>query len=325
MRTLITGATGFVGGHLTESLLAAGDTVVGLARRSVWPAELSHLTSNVQLLAADLLDTNRLLHVLSETRPDRIAHLAGYADAGKSFSEPDAAWAGNLDGTLSLYNAIVRWGGSPRVLFVSTGQVYGRSGQADQPLTETAEIQPVSPYAASKAAADLLSFQMSQHPGLEIVRVRPFNHLGPRQPAQYAVGHFARQLARIEAGLAPPRLEVGDLTARRDMTDVRDMVEAYRLLLDHGRSGEVFNVGSGTAVQMAEVLDLLRGECHVPVEVIPRVERMRPTDPGIVTADTTKLRRETSWTPRFTLSQTLRDTLDSWRASVVAEPRPIYS
>src|SRR5205823_1736354 len=178
--------------------------------------------------------------------PDRIAHLAGYADAGGSFRDPDAAWAGNLAATRALYDAVARWGGSPRILFVSTGQVYGPATSADRPLDETAELRPVSPYAASKAAADLLSYQVTRHPGLAVVRVRPFNQVGPRLPPQYAAGHFARQLARIEYGLAPPQLEVGDLTARRDLTDVRDMVEAYRLLLDRGRGGETYNAGTGS-------------------------------------------------------------------------------
>jgi GDP-4-dehydro-6-deoxy-D-mannose reductase len=151
------------------------------------------------------------------------------------------------------------------------------------------------------------------------MRVRPFNHVGPRQPPQYAAGHFARQLARIEASLGPPRLEVGDLTARRDLTDVRDMVDSYRLLLDRGRPSDVYNAGTGVAVRMADVLDVLRAECHVPVEVVPRVDRMRPADPGACLADTRKLRGETGWSPRFSLDQTLRDTLDSWRAAVADE------
>ena len=154
---------------------------------------------------------------------------------------------------------------------------------------------------------------MTRHPGLPVIRVRPFNQVGPRQPSQYAAGHFARHLALIEAGSAPPRLEVGDLSAARDLTDVRDMVEAYRLLLDLGRPGEVYNAGSGVAVRMADVLDLLRAECRVPIEVAPRPERMRPADSGVVLADASKLRRETGWAPQFTLRQTLHDTLESWR------------
>jgi GDP-4-dehydro-6-deoxy-D-mannose reductase len=316
MRTLITGATGFVGGHLAECLLAAGDEVHGLARRSAWPVELQHLAARVALHAGELLDTDRIATYLDQIRPDRIAHLAGYADAGGSFRDPDGAWAGNLAATRSLYDAVARSGQSPLILFVSTGQVYGSTARS---VDETAELRPASPYAASKAAADLLSYQVTRHPGLQVIRVRPFNQLGPRQPPQYAAGHFAKELARAEARIAPPRLEVGDLSATRDLIDVRDMVEAYRLLLDRGRPGEVYNAGSGVAVRMAEVLDLLRAQCRVKVEVAPRPELMRPSESGATVAVADKLRREVGWSPRYELRQTLRDTLDSWRAVIANE------
>jgi GDP-4-dehydro-6-deoxy-D-mannose reductase len=332
MRTLITGATGFVGGHLAECLLAAGDAVFGLARKERWPPELAHLAAHVPLHAADLLDIDRVVSVLEEVRPDRIAHLAGYADAGGSFRDPEAAWAGNLAATRNLYDAVSRTNQTPRILFVSTGQVYGPqkvSGTFSEKvpdtflLDEAVEFRPVSPYAASKAAADLLSYQVTCHPGLAVIRVRPFNHVGPRQPPQYAAGHFARQLALIEAGLAPPRLEVGDLSARRDLTDVRDMVEAYCLLLDRGRIGEAYNAGTGVAIRMADVLDHLRAVCPVPVEVVPRADRMRPSDAGAIVADAGKLRRETGWAPRIPLEKTLADTLDSWRRSVAVQRTPV--
>jgi GDP-4-dehydro-6-deoxy-D-mannose reductase len=316
MRTLITGVTGFVGGHLAECLLAAGDEVHGLGRRPAWPAELSHLTGQVALHSVDVLDADRLLAVLADVTPDRIAHLAGYADVGGSFRDPEWAWSGNVGVTRSLFDAVARSGQSPRLLFVSTGQVYGPAGHA---VDEAAELRPASPYAASKAAADLLSFQVTQHPGLQVVRVRPFNQIGARQPPQYAAGHFARDLARIEAGLIPPQLEVGDLSASRDLTDVRDMVQAYRLLLDRGRPGEVYNAGSGVAVRMNELLDLLRAECRVKLDVVSRRDQMRPAESGATVADASKLRRETGWSPRLDLKQTLRDTLDSWRAVVTKQ------
>jgi GDP-4-dehydro-6-deoxy-D-mannose reductase len=327
MRTLITGATGFVGGHLTECLLAAGDTVYGLARTATWPVELAHLADRAPLHSVDLLDADRVDAVLAKIRPDRIAHLAGFADVGNSFRDPDAAWAGNLVATRNLYDAIARRNQSARILFVSTGQVYGvqnvsrpasPESRPNTILDEATELRPVSPYAASKAAADLLSYQATCHPGLAVIRVRPFNHIGPRQPPQYAAGHFASQLARIEAGLEEPRLEVGDLSAQRDLTDVRDMVEAYRLLLDRGRPGEAYNAGTGASTRIADVLDILRAECRVPVEVVPRADRMRPADAGGIVADVGKLRRETGWAPKYSLRQTLADTLDSWRRAVAA-------
>ncbi len=317
MRILVTGVTGFVGGHLAEGLLAdAGAEVHGLGRHADWPPALAHLAGRVRLHAADLADASRVEAVLRDVRPERVYHLAGYASNGQSFREPDAAWAGNLAASRGLYDAVARWGGAPRILHVSSGLVYGAVDDPERPLDEAAPLRPVSPYAASKAAADLLAYQVTHSPGLDAVRVRPFNHIGPRQSPQYAVGHFARQLARVERGLAPPRLEAGDLSASRDLTDVRDMATAYRLLMERGRTGEVYNAGSGRAVRMADVLDILRGLIAVPVEVVPRAERMRAVDVGATVTDGSRLRRETGWSPGYTLEQTLRDTLDYWRQAV---------
>jgi GDP-4-dehydro-6-deoxy-D-mannose reductase len=313
MRTLVTGVTGFVGGHLAEALLAAGDEVHGLARRPHWPAELAHLAGCVRLYAADLADATAVEAVLRDARPEHLYHLAGYASNGQSFGEPEAAWAGNLAATRALLDAVARWGGSVRILSVSSGMVYGAVDDPQRPCDESTPLRPVSPYAASKAAADLLSYQTTHHPGLNVVRVRPFNQIGPRQSPQYAVGHFARQLARIERGLEPPRLETGDLSARRDLTDVRDMVAAYQLLMQHGRRGEVYNAGRGAAVRMADVLEMLCGFCSVAVEVVPRPERMRPGDVGAIVADSSRLRAATGWRPRLALQQSLRDTFDYWR------------
>jgi GDP-4-dehydro-6-deoxy-D-mannose reductase len=320
MRILVTGVTGFVGGHLAEALLAAGGGEVhGLARRAAWPTTLAHLARDIRLSAADLTDGRAVETVLRAARPDHVYHLAGFADPGASLRDPAAAWAGNLAAARTLYDAVARWGGSPRVLYVSSGHVYGAADESGRPVGEAAPLRPASPYAASKAAADLLSFQVTRHPGLDVVRVRPFNQIGPRQPPQYAAGHFARQLARIERGLNPPRVEVGDLSARRDLTDVRDMAAAYALLLRHGKAGEVYNAGSGRAVRMADVLETLRGLCTVKVDVVVEGERLRPSDPGVLVADATALRAATGWRPRFTLEESLRDTLDSWRRAVAAE------
>jgi GDP-4-dehydro-6-deoxy-D-mannose reductase len=314
MRILVTGVTGFVGGHLAEALLATGGAeVFGLDRRGAWPADLSHLAGPVPLFAADLTDLPTVEAVLRQVRPDQLYHLAGYASNGQSFHEPDAAWAGNLTATRTLYDAVARWGGAVRILYVSSGMVYGAVADPARPCDESVPLRPVSPYAASKAAADLLSFQVTHHPGLDVVRVRPFNQIGPRQSPDYAVGHFARQIARIERGLGPPRLETGDLSARRDLTDVRDMVAAYLLLMEQGRRGEVYNAGRGEAVRMADVLNQLLSLASTAVEAVSRAERMRPNDVGAIVADGSRLLAATGWRPRITLDQSLRDTLDYWR------------
>lgn len=317
MRVLVTGCTGFAGGYLTEALLAQeGVEVVGVSRHAQWPRHWRHLANQVRLRVCDLGERKGIEAVLRETEPDHIYHLAGYANTGQSFRDPDAAWSGNLATTRNLYEAIVRWGGRPRVLYVSSGLVYDVPEGPDPLVDEDRPLRPVSPYAASKAAADLASYQYSRAPGLDIVRVRPFNHIGPRQSPEYAVANFARQIAAIEKGREPPVVETGDLTPRRDLTDVRDMVQAYLLLLAKGRSGEAYNVGSGTAFSMQEILDRLVALAHVRVEVRQKAQKLRLTETSALRADCTRLRSETGWQPSFALEQTLIDTLDYWRANV---------
>jgi GDP-4-dehydro-6-deoxy-D-mannose reductase len=316
MRILITGITGFVGGHLAEALLAAGPVeLVGVSRHADWPAPWRHLTNRVPLRPCDLTDGPALEALLRDVQPEQVYHLAGYAHVGQSFREPDAAWAGNLTATRCLYDAVTRWGGRPRILYVGSGMIYGDADKAEQAQHEDTPLRPASPYAASKAAADLASYQYTRSPGLDIVRVRPFNHIGPRQSAQFAVASFARQVAAIEHGRQPPVLETGNLTPRRDLTDVRDVVAAYRLLMERGRTGEAYNVGSGTTHAMQDVLDRLRALSRVQIEVRQKAELVRATETKAVRADASRLRRETGWAPRYTLDQTLGDTLAYWRTT----------
>jgi GDP-4-dehydro-6-deoxy-D-mannose reductase len=316
MRVLVTGATGFAGGHLIEALLARGDTVIGVARRSTWPEELRHFAGRIELRSGDLADGSDIEAVVRDFRPEQIYHLAGYSQPGRSCQEPDAAWAGNLKATRALYDAVVCWGGRPRILFVGSGLIYGNSTSPDVALDENSPLRPNTPYAASKAAADLATYQYTCHPGLDIVRVRPFNHIGPRQSPQFAAAGFARQLALIQAGRAPPQLETGDLTPSRDLTDVRDVIAAYLLLLERGRSGDVYNLASGQVVSMRDVVDRLIALVGMKVELWRSEDRLRAADVNVLRVDAGKLRREIGWHPRFTLDQTLSDILAYWRALV---------
>jgi GDP-4-dehydro-6-deoxy-D-mannose reductase len=314
MITLVTGATGFAGGHLAEALLSRPeDRVVGVSRKTAWPDEWSHLEGRVELRECDVCERGALSAILAEVRPERIYHLAGYAHVGRSFQEPEAAWEGNLTATRGLYEAVARWGGRPRILFVGSGLVYGESEAAAHGCVETGPILPDNPYAASKAAADLASYQYTRHPGLDIVRVRPFNHIGPRQSPLFAVSSFARQLVAIERGAQAPVLETGNLQPQRDLTDVRDVVAAYLLLMERGRTGEAYNVGSGQTHSMQTVLDQLVSLSGVRVEVRQKASLVRATDLPFIRANADKLRRETGWSPRFTLEQTLGDILAYWR------------
>jgi GDP-4-dehydro-6-deoxy-D-mannose reductase len=321
MRILLTGVSGFAGGYLAEALLDWGGVqLFGTCRRTQWPPELWHLAERVTIRRCDLCDGPALEAILREIQPEQIYHLAGYSDAGQSFREAEAAWAGNLTGTRCLYDAVQRWGGRPRILYVGSGLVYGDLPDPSGAHDERSPLRPTSPYAASKAAADLTSYQYARSAGLDIVRVRPFNHIGPRQAPQYAVAHFARQLAAIECGRQPPLLETGSLDPRRDLTDVRDMVRAYILLMEQGRSGEVYNAGTGQTHSMQEVLHRLVALTHIPIEVRQRPGLVRATDTKIIRADSSKIRNEIGWRPRLTLDQSLADILTYWRQAIAFDP-----
>lgn len=312
MRILITGITGFVGGHLVEALAPAGHTLFGLSR-GWWPPALAHLAGVAELVPGELADPARVEAALALARPDWVLHLAGYANPGRSFQEPDRCWHDNLNATRSLYDAIARTGLRPRVLYVSTGLIYGEPDDPDGACDERTTLKPATPYAASKAAADVLSYQYTRSPGLDIVRVRLFNQIGPRQTADYAAANFARQIAAAEAGRQAPVIETGDLSARRDITDVRDMVAAFPLLLERGGKGEAYNAGRGETYRIQDLLDQLIALARVKVEVRQKGEPGRKADTAVTRADPRKLRATTGWGPRIPLEQTLRDILDDWR------------
>ncbi len=315
MRILVTGVTGFAGGHLAEALLVRGGIeLIGVTRGTDWPSTKSQLSGRVQLHRCNLTSPAAIEAVLRQVQPEQIYHLAGYAKTGESFREPEEAWAGNLTVTRALYDGVVRWGGRPRILFVGSALVYGEGGGPDHPQDENGLLRPSSPYASSKAAADLVSYQYTVNPGLDIVRARPFNHIGPRQLPPFAIPSWAEQIVAIERGQTPPVLETGNLASRRDLTDVRDMVAAYIRLMEGGRTGEAYNIASGQIWSMKEVLDRLLAVAGIQVEVRSRSDLVRPTDPSVLRGDASRLRRETGWTPRFSLEQTLTDILAFWRS-----------
>ena len=311
-RTLVTGVTGFAGCYLAEALLAHGEAVFGLSRRGVWPHAWRALANRIELFSCDLCDGRAVESVLRRVKPTRIYHLAGYAQVGASFREPEAAWSGNLTATRTLCEAVIRTELRPRILFVGSGLVYG--GQDPQtPRHELMPLLPDTPYAASKAAADLACYQYTCAPGLDVVRARPFNHTGPHQPAQFAIPNFARQLMAIERGECEPVLETGNLSSERDLTDVRDVVSAYLLLMERGRKGEAYNIASGSSCTMRRVLERRVALTGLNVELRRKNDLLRPSEPDVIRVDVSKVRRETGWTPRYELDQTLADTLEAWR------------
>ena len=304
MRVLITGITGFIGGHLSQALSdVGGHEIVGTSRET--------RSTDVRGLGFD--DESEVRTVIEEIRPDWLFHLAGFASPRKSIEDPEGCWQANFTATQHLYNAIAKSDVRPRLLLASTGLVYGDPSISTESFDEHSELKPASPYAASKAAADLLSYQMSCNPGLDIMSIRLFNQIGPGQSKDYAIANFARQIAAIEAGQQEPLLETYSLDGQRDITDVRDIVSAFVLLMKHGKSGEVYNAGRGTTWRIGDLLDKLMSLSHIPIEVRTKAEGRTVMETAITRANSSKLKQATGWQPQYNIDQTLSDILNDWR------------
>ena len=317
MRALVTGVSGFVGGHLAEHLIGSDDLVVGLSESGRWPVELAHVSRQVRIEACDLTQAVEadLAALIARKQPEVIYHLAAQANPQASLDDPRGTWTLNLGGALNLLEAVKASGQKPRVILVGSGVCYGNPGPKHQPVGESCPLRPNNPYAASKAAADLLGIQHYLSHGTHVVIVRPFNHAGPRQSPAYVLSGLARQVAEAEAGRIP-RVEVGNLDVIRDFTDVRDVVRAYRLLAEMGSPGEVYNLGTGQGTRIADALESLRSLARVPIEVHVDPARVRPVDQPLLVSDSSKLRAATGWEPRLSIAQTLADMLDYWRPIV---------
>jgi GDP-4-dehydro-6-deoxy-D-mannose reductase len=324
MRVLVTGITGFVGVYLLEHLVAQGDHVAGLSRSGQWLHGVQPSEGFARLEALDLADaesTPALCDLLLRKQPEVIYHLAAQANPQKSVTDPRGTWALNLGGTLNLLEAVrlatlSRPGSfAPRIVIVGSGVSYGNPRPEHLPVTELCPLRPTNPYGASKAAADLLGIQHALGDACNVVVARPFNHAGPRQGTNYVLASLAQQVAEVEVGLKST-VAVGNLEVTRDFTDVRDIVQAYRLLALGGTAGEIYNIGTGRCVKLGEMLDILRSLATVPIPVRTDPARLRSVDQPLLLADASKLRAATGWQPAYTIEQTLSDMLASARDSI---------
>jgi len=322
MRALVTGAAGFVGGHLVEHLRASGDDVACTDRTSGGP---------------DLLDAASIRQLVEEVRPEVVYHLAGQADVGGSWDSPVQTLRTNAEGTLILLDAVRVLDGA-RVVTVSSADVYGVVDPDDLPTRESAPLRPVSPYAASKAAADLLALQAHLGHGLDVVRARSFNHLGPGQSDRFVCSALASRIAAAELA-GEDSIRVGNLDALRDFTDVRDVVRAYRCLALDGRPGAAYNVCTGTTVSIREVAERLveiagldrsgegpdgsdgsRLEGPNQIRLLDDPSLHRPVDVAVSCGDPTAIRSDTGWQPELSLDRTLVDLLEYWRERLRPDP-----
>jgi GDP-4-dehydro-6-deoxy-D-mannose reductase len=310
---LVTGGAGFAAGHLLERLTApaagAAPRVVAWHRPGGHPRPAS--AAAVESVGVDLLDEAAVMDAVAARPPDHVYHLAGATHQGKSFARAADVLRVNTMGTDSLLRALARHAPAARVVVTSTGFVYEPSETA---VVEDAPLKPQSPYALSKLAQELVARHAGATTPVEVIVCRAFNHLGPRQTADYFAPNFARQIAAIARGGAEPVLKVGNLTGRRDLTDVRDVVRAYVAVMARGHAGEVYNVCSGTAYAVRDVLDELIALSGVRVDVQIASELLRPVDQPLLLGRRDKLGAATGWAPAISLTDTLRDLLAEWTA-----------
>jgi GDP-4-dehydro-6-deoxy-D-mannose reductase len=310
-RVFITGATGFVGRHLTRLLRAQGYNVSG----TCFPDK--PCPEEPQIFHVDLKSGPALSEAMDRARPEWIIHLAALSNVRQSWEHRQEALETNLLGTSNLYETVRRWHPSARVLFISSSDVYGVLTPGEKYFREEAPFQAVNPYAYTKIAGELLSQFYVQVEKLDIILARPFPHTGPGQAADFVFSDWARQIALIEKGSSEPVIRVGNLDVRRDYSDVRDVVRAYVLLMQNGRTGEIYNVCSGQAVSLREVLDTLLAFSSKVIEVRQDPSKLRKTDIPFLGGDCTKLRGETGWKAEIPLERTLRDLVEYWRSQTL--------
>lgn len=315
MRILVTGAAGFVGGHLIRHL------------RHIHPESELHGTAlsateavdGVILHALDLRNPQAVAALIAAVRPDQVYHLAAWAQVRQSFHYAWETIENNVRVQLNVILGILAAKIAPRMLIVTSGEIYGGDQSHEYPTREDAPLRPANPYSVSKVTQDMMGLQYFLSHELPILRARPFNHLGPGQAPGFVAPDFALQIARIEQGLQPPVMKVGSLTAERDFTDVRDIVRAYRLIMERGTPGEAYNVASGTTHRIGEVLDMLLRGSAAAIRVESRSALLEGENVPRSWGDASKLHKETGWEPVIPLETTLQDVLEDCRARVGAQ------
>lgn len=314
--TLITGAAGFAGRHLLAHLRSSqpGGRILAWSRRPQAGQDAA-----VEWRQVDMTDRGAVSQAIIDTRPDRIVHLAGSPHVGQSWQDTATPLKTNVMGTHYLLEAIRVHHPGCRILVVTSAMIYRAS---DDPLDEEAPVGPASPYGFSKLAQDQLALAAAREDHLDVVIARPFNHVGPGQDPGFFLSSFAKQIALIEAGRLPVELRVGNLEAERDLTDVRDVVEAYVRLLESGVAGRAYNISSDEAHRVGDLLDDLIKLARVPVTRVVDPERLRPSDVRRLVGNSRRIRTELGWKPHRTIDATLADTLQAWRAEV-AEGRVV--
>lgn len=307
MKTLITGASGFVGKHLVDELQSIGHEVVGIGTSE------SSLKDKIKYFQMNILDKSAITNLINELKPTYIFHLAGISNIKYSWENKEKTFEANIIGTTILLDAIKECSPYSKILTIGSSEEYGPKSIEKNPLSEDSSLEPINPYGISKAAISMLIRQYQKVYGLEIIHARPFNHIGIGQSKGFVVPDFAEQIIDIEKGKKERFIKVGNLSATRDFTDVRDIIKAYISLMGKGESGQIYNVCSGVGVSIDNILNLLIKLSRVDVEIVRDPNLSRPSDIPVYVGDNSKLKRKTEWEPLIAIEETLNDILMNLR------------
>ena len=312
-KILIIGAAGFVGSYLSKALIEEFHKEVAVTKL---PQERFDGPENVAVYDLNILNKADITELLMKVRPDGIIHLAAQSSVSVAWKNPALTIDVNIKGSVNLMDAIRELYYKPRVLLIGSGEEYGHIRPGESPIHEENHLRPGNIYAATKACQNMIGTIYAQAYDMDLMLVRAFNHTAPNQAPLFVVADFCKQVAEIEAGLREPVMHVGNLSAMRDFTDVRDVVRAYSLLMEKGERGQTYNVGSGKAIAIRDILDMIieRSSAEIKVEIDPA--KLRPVDVPIIEADITKIQTATGWEPRIPLSTTISETLDYWRRKI---------
>jgi GDP-4-dehydro-6-deoxy-D-mannose reductase len=316
MKSLVTGIAGFAGSHLADLLVERGDEVAGLLGPQDTTDRIAHLKPPISLFRGDITDRKSLDEPFGDFKPERVFHLAGVAHVGGSWSQQEVTFEINVMGAVNVMSAACAT--KSKVVLVGSAEQYGFVPEDRQPIPEDWPLNPQTPYGASKAAQEVIGGQYHRGLGLHVLLVRAFNHCGARQDHRFVVSDFARQVAEIEAGHRPARITVGNLEARRDFTDVRDMVLGYVHLAEKGRPGVPYNLCSGQATRIHDLLTSLLELSSTRIEVVQDKARYRPSDISLLMGDPGAASSELGWSPQIPFRETLAWTLEYWRTKVQA-------
>ena len=312
MKALIIGGSGFVGSFLITHLIEDLGFEVSITKT----AKEDLKVENVSVYNLDVLDIEQIKSVLDTVKPDYIFHLAAQASVGLAWKNPSLTIDVNIKGSVNVLDAIRELDYKPRVLLIGSGEEYGHILPGETPITEANTPRPGNIYAATKACQNMIGKIYAEAYDMDVMMVRAFNHIGPNQAPLFVVADFCKQVAEIESGEKQPVIYVGNLTAKRDFTDVRDVVRAYALLVQKGQRGETYNVGTGKAIEVQMILDKILGLAKCNIEVKIDEQKLRPVDVPIIEADITKINACTGWEPEISIDRTLEETLEYWRGMV---------